>query len=1042
MRLWFYKISAALCVAFIATSVQAADVDNDTLDDDWELTYFGSTLLYSSGDDPDGDGLDNGLEQSLTTAPNNADSDGDGLSDGHEVSVNLDPLDPDVDGDGLCDGPGSTATCVAGEDLNADGVIDPGESDPTRRDSDGGLSSDYVEVIVDGTDPLNGEDDLYDSDGDGIPDRLEWLGTFTDSFLPDSDFDGLCDGPGTVEGQCVGGEDTNANGFQDPGESDPSHFDSDLDGLCDGPGTSFVVLDCIGDESALGTNLLAVDSDADGLSDLSEYSLTHDVDGNIVATCPSPLDSDCDWDGLLDGVEIVETDVGFLERSDPCLQDTDGDGILDFSSYYDMGDGRVDTDEDGLSDFFEDSFGIDLDQVLILLNDIVDPVERALMQERYEAQLPAQRLNWSNFANTFLNSGLADTDGDALSDSQELFGTNSGSSEEYYRTNPADMDTDDDGVPDAAEYTDNWSDPFLADSDGDGLGDALEKGYTLQAVADLNAALGPGIGGTVDYELLAFDVDPSTQTYANESDTDSDEASDDFEDTNRNGRVDPGETDPNIADTDGDGIRDDWEWTYFNLCPEGLGPQPTVADADLDGDGDGLLTFMEKGADVSPCNPDSDGDGLCDGGLTVGDCIGDEQTAGSVPSMFDSDGDGIGDGVEFTSTCLDPMISDVDGDGLSDGQEDQNFDGILDGQVETDPCLSDTDGDGLGDGVELGQRLEACSENTAALLTNPLLADTDGDGLCDGPGTGDGVCVGGEDANGDGCLAPTETSGQDADTDRDGLCDGPITTSTELGCSGGEDFNGNGSVEANETDPLNRDTDDDHLLDGCPDSIASSLCEDQNNNGVVDELETDPRLADTDGGGINDDEEVLGLNTDPRDRCDDLMDVDGDSIDDRVEEALGYDLSLADSDGDTILDIDESESIIDEFGCLSWTSVDTDGDGTPDALDTDSDDDGLLDSLEAGDDDPATAPVNTDAAFGGDRADDIADFRDTDSDGGGFGDRLETQQGTDPLDPLDDGRGELELGAEIRGGGCAAISSPSLLGLLFLVGWIRRRNRR
>ena len=38
MRLWFYKISAALCVAFIATSVQAADVDNDTLDDDWELT--------------------------------------------------------------------------------------------------------------------------------------------------------------------------------------------------------------------------------------------------------------------------------------------------------------------------------------------------------------------------------------------------------------------------------------------------------------------------------------------------------------------------------------------------------------------------------------------------------------------------------------------------------------------------------------------------------------------------------------------------------------------------------------------------------------------------------------------------------------------------------------------------------------------------------------------------------------------------------------------------------------------------------------------
>ncbi|MBT6434431.1 MAG: hypothetical protein HOK28_15135, partial [Deltaproteobacteria bacterium] len=1040
MRLWFYKIGVVLFVVALATSVQAADADNDTLDDSWELTYFGSTLLYGPSDDPDDDGLDNSAEQSLATAPNNADSDADGLTDGLEVTAELDPLNPDVDGDGLCDGPGSTAICVAGEDLNADGVINPGESDPNRRDSDGGLSSDYVEVIVDGTDPLNGEDDLYDSDGDGIPDRLEWVGTFTDSFLPDSDFDGLCDGPGTVEGQCVAGEDTNGNGFQDPGESDPSHFDSDLDGLCDGPGTSFIALDCVGDESALGTDLLVVDSDNDGLSDLSEYGLTHDVDGNIVATCPSPLDPDCDWDGLLDGIEIVETASGFVERSDPCLQDTNGDGILDFSFYYDTREAVLDTDGDGLSDFFENTFGLDFGQVQILLNDIADPLIRAQMQERYETHLPAQHLAWVHYPGTFMNPLLADTDGDGLSDSEELFGTNIGDSAQYYRSNPADMDTDDDGVPDADEYVGSWSHPLLVDTDNDGLSDALEKGYTNEAVAELNADLPPGVAGTLNYQELVLDSDSSTTSDSNEPDTDSDGLLDGVEDANANGLVDLGETDPNLADTDGDGIRDDWEWTYFNLCAQGLGPQPTVADADFDGDEDGLGNITESSGGTSPCDFDSDDDGLCDGALTIGDCAGNEQSAGTGAADFDSDDDGIGDGVEFLSECLNPLNADVDGDGLSDGVEDQNLDGNVEAGVETDPCLSDTDGDGLGDGVELGQRSQACEENTAALLTNPLLADTDGDGLCDGPGVGDGICIGSEDANGDGCLAPSETSGRDADTDRDGLCDGPIVVTDGLSCSGGEDLDGNGSVEPNETDPLNRDTDGDHLLDGCPESMAMSLCEDQNNNGVVDELETDPRLSDTDGGGIGDDEEVLRLDTDPRDRCDDLLDADGDTIDDRIEELLGYDLNSADSDGDTISDVDESLSISDAFGCASYDSTDTDGDGVVDALDTDSDDDGLLDSIEAGDADLETPPVNTDATFSGDRADEVADFRDLDSDGGGFGDKLETEQGTNPLDPLDDGRGEIELGAEIRGGGCAAISSPSLLGLLFLLGWIRRRN--
>ena len=52
---------------------------------------------------------------------------------------------------------------------------------------------------------------------------------------------------------------------------------------------------------------------------------------------------------------------------------------------------------------------------------------------------------------------------------------------------------------------------------------------------------------------------------------------------------------------------------------------------------------------------------------------------------------------------------------------------------------------------------------------------------------------------------------------------------------------------------------------------------------------------------------------------------------------------------------------------------DSDGDGTPDALDLDSDNDGIPDSVEAGDNNLTTPPIDTDNNG-------IPDLRDTDSD--------------------------------------------------------------
>ncbi len=113
--------------------------------------------------------------------------------------------------------------------------------------------------------------------------------------------------------------------------------------------------------------------------------------------------------------------------------------------------------------------------------------------------------------------------------------------------------------------------------------------------------------------------------------------------------------------------------------------------------------------------------------------------------------------------------------------------------------------------------------------------------------------------------------------------------------------------------------------------------------------------------------------TDERDVTIDVafIDADLDGLPDTYEVQFGLDPTTADSDGDGISDADEAglTGPIDDLG----TPVDTDGDGTIDALDDDSDDDGVPDSDEAGDTDLATPPPDSDG-------DGLADFRDENSD--------------------------------------------------------------
>ena len=281
---------------------------------------------------------------------------------------------------------------------------------------------------------------------------------------------------------CLSGVDEDCDGVADAAE--PDCVDSDGDGL---PDTI---------EAQIGTDPADADSDDDGLADGFEPSFDQDTDLDGVINA---LDLDSDNDALLDGTETGASCTGPGTRADICVPDADQGQTVTNPLVLDTdGGGSIDGSEDPNLDGVQGA----------------GETDPTLGQAADDGVLP-------------------DSDNDVLSDALERF----------LGSDALDADTDDDGLPDGLEPNpsldsdaDGWLNLLDHDSDNDGLFDGTETGHDC---AD------PATDQTSDTLLTCrADADPTSATSALLGDTDRGGVSDGREDSNGNGVVDAGETDP------------------------------------------------------------------------------------------------------------------------------------------------------------------------------------------------------------------------------------------------------------------------------------------------------------------------------------------------------------------------------------------------------------------------------------------------------------------------------------------------------------------